>query len=110
MISVQGGLAPGWSGAITAGIERDHGRYGAHARQAGARVAYEQAAALLETPQERVVMVGDDLEVDISMALNAGAPGVLVLSGTDKRDKLDGRWQPTAIVNDVTEVPALLGG
>jgi phosphoglycolate phosphatase-like HAD superfamily hydrolase len=48
--------------------------------------------------------------VDISMALRAGAPAVLVLSGTATREELDGTWQPTATVNDVTEVPALLGG
>jgi HAD superfamily hydrolase (TIGR01450 family) len=107
-ISVQGGLAPGWSGAITAGIERTTG---ATALVLGkpAPESYEQAAALLETAPERVVMVGDDLEVDISMALKAGAPGVLVLSGTATRDELDGDWQPTAIVDDVTELPALLG-
>ena len=67
-------------------------------------------AALLETSPAHVVMVGDDVEVDISMALRAGAPAVLVLSGAAKREELDGRWQPTAIVNDVTELPALLAG
>jgi ribonucleotide monophosphatase NagD (HAD superfamily) len=111
-ISVQGGLAPGWSGAITAGIERTTG---AEALVLGkpARESYEQAAALLETPQERVVMVGDDLEVDISMALKAGAPGVLVLSGTSTQidlNALDGELKPTAVVRDVREVPALLSG
>jgi HAD superfamily hydrolase (TIGR01450 family) len=108
-ISVQGGLAPGWSGAITAGIERTTG---AEALVLGkpAPESFEQAAALLETSPARVVMVGDDLEVDISMALRAGAPAVLVLSGTAKRDELDGRWQPTAVVDDVRELPALLDG
>lgn len=108
-ISVQGGLAPGWSGAITAGIERTTG---AQALVLGkpAPQSFEQAAALLETSPAHVVMVGDDVEVDISMALRAGAPAVLVLSGTAKREELDGRWQPTAIVNDVTELPALLAG
>lgn len=108
-ISVQGGLAPGWSGAITAGIERTTG---AEALVLGkpAPESYEQAAALLETAPERVVMVGDDLDVDISMALRAGAPAVLVLSGTATREELDGEWQPTAVVGDVTELPALLSG
>jgi HAD superfamily hydrolase (TIGR01450 family) len=107
-ISVRGGLAPGWSGAITAGIERTTG-VKALVLGKPAPESYAQAARLLETPPERVAMVGDDLEVDISMALRAGAPAVLVLSGTATREELDGEWQPTAVVDDVTELPALLG-
>jgi HAD superfamily hydrolase (TIGR01450 family) len=110
VISVQGGLAPGWSGAITAGIEKITG---AEALVLGkpAPPAFEQAAALLGAAPERVAMVGDDLEVDISMALAAGAPAVLVLSGTSTQldlDALEGELRPTAIVRDVRELPELL--
>jgi 4-nitrophenyl phosphatase len=111
-ISVQGGLAPGWSGAITAGIERTTG---VEALVLGkpAPQSFEQAAALLETPAERVAMVGDDLDVDISMARRAGAPAVLVLSGTATQaeaEELDDALRPTAVVDDVRALPSLLDG
>lgn len=112
VISVQGGLAPGWSGAVTAGIERTTG-VEAVVLGKPAPESFEQAAALLEAPPERVAMVGDDLDVDIAMARRAGAPAVLVLSGTASQldlEALEGELRPTAVVRDVREVPGLLAG
>jgi HAD superfamily hydrolase (TIGR01450 family) len=110
-ISVQGGLAPGWSGAITAGIERTTG-VDALVLGKPAPESFEQAAAMLDAAPERVAMVGDDLTVDISMARRAGAPAVLVLSGTataEEADALDADRRPTAVIDDVRALPELLG-
>jgi HAD superfamily hydrolase (TIGR01450 family) len=110
VISVQGGRAPGWSGAITAGIERTTG---VEALVLGkpAPQSFEQAAAMLDADPRRVAMIGDDLGIDIAMARRAGAPAVLVLSGTATQaeaDALEAELQPTAVVEDVRALPDLL--
>jgi HAD superfamily hydrolase (TIGR01458 family) len=66
------------------------------------------AAALAEMELEQAVMVGDDLEADVSGAMSAGLPGVLVRTGKFRQDALPQEVVPTAIVDSVADVPELL--
>ena len=57
---------------------------------------------------EHAVMVGDDVEADVGGAMAAGLPGVLVRTGKYRRDALPEGVTPTAIVDSIEDVPALL--
>jgi HAD superfamily hydrolase (TIGR01458 family) len=65
-------------------------------------------AALTSLGLERAVMVGDDLEADVGGAMAAGLPGVLVRTGKFRHDALTARVSPTAIVDSIADVPALV--
>jgi HAD superfamily hydrolase (TIGR01458 family) len=65
-------------------------------------------AAMADMGLERGVMVGDDLEADVGGAMAAGLPGVLVRTGKYRHDALKARVTPTAIVDSIKDVPALL--
>jgi phospholysine phosphohistidine inorganic pyrophosphate phosphatase len=66
-------------------------------------------AAMADMGTERGVMVGDDIEADVGGAMAAGLPGILVRTGKYRRDALKARVTPTAIVDSIVDVPALLG-
>jgi ribonucleotide monophosphatase NagD (HAD superfamily) len=56
-------------------------------------------------------MVGDDVESDIGGALDAGLDGILVRTGKYREDALRASGlQPTAVVDSIADVPALLAG
>jgi HAD superfamily hydrolase (TIGR01458 family) len=56
------------------------------------------------------VMVGDDVESDIGGALGAGLAAVLVRTGKFRPERLrDAGVTPTAVVDSIADVPALLG-
>jgi HAD superfamily hydrolase (TIGR01458 family) len=60
--------------------------------------------------REAAAMVGDDVESDIGGALNAGLSAVLVRTGKYREDFVARSGvEPTAIVDSIAEVPALLG-
>jgi phospholysine phosphohistidine inorganic pyrophosphate phosphatase len=65
-------------------------------------------AAVDDMGVERAVMVGDDVEADVGGAMAAGLPGVLVRTGKYRQDALTARVTPTAIVDSIKDVPALL--
>jgi ribonucleotide monophosphatase NagD (HAD superfamily) len=65
-------------------------------------------AAMDDMGLERGIMVGDDLESDVGGAMAAGLPGVLVRTGKYRQDALKARVTPTAIVDSIADVPALL--
>jgi phospholysine phosphohistidine inorganic pyrophosphate phosphatase len=65
-------------------------------------------AAMADMGLERGIMVGDDLEADVGGAMAAGLPGVLVRTGKYRQDALKARVTPTAIVDSIADVPALL--
>jgi phospholysine phosphohistidine inorganic pyrophosphate phosphatase len=65
-------------------------------------------AAMDDMGVERAVMVGDDVEADVGGAMAAGLPGVLVRTGKYRQDALTARVTPTAIVDSIKDVPALL--
>jgi HAD superfamily hydrolase (TIGR01458 family) len=57
------------------------------------------------------VMVGDDVETDVGGALAAGLAGVLVRTGKFRDDALAASGvEPTAVVDSIADVPALLAG
>lgn len=70
------------------------------------------AAALktIRVPAGEAVMVGDDVEADVGGALDAGLRGVLVRTGKYRADRVpESGVTPTATVDSIADVPALLG-
>jgi HAD superfamily hydrolase (TIGR01458 family) len=56
-------------------------------------------------------MVGDDVETDIGGALGAGLAGILVRTGKYREDAVRASGvEPTAVVDSIADVPALLEG
>jgi HAD superfamily hydrolase (TIGR01458 family) len=56
-------------------------------------------------------MVGDDVETDVGGAIDAGLAGILVRTGKFREDALrDSGVEPTAVVDSIADVPALLDG
>jgi HAD superfamily hydrolase (TIGR01450 family) len=80
VFSVNGGAAPGWSGAIVAGIRQTTG---ARATTLGkpSPAALREMCRTLGVPARRTLVVGDDLDLEIAMARRAGARAALVLTG-----------------------------
>jgi HAD superfamily hydrolase (TIGR01458 family) len=71
------------------------------------------ATILASIPAEPAdaVMVGDDVESDIGGALDAGLHGILVRTGKYRDDALRASGvEPTAVVDSIADVPALLAG
>jgi len=98
------------------GLALDVGAYAAALEYASSREAVTVGkparefflAAIADMGLERAVMVGDDVEADVGGAMSAGLPGVLVRTGKYRRDALKTRVTPTAIVDSISDVPALL--
>jgi HAD superfamily hydrolase (TIGR01458 family) len=66
-------------------------------------------AGLGERPAN-AVMVGDDVESDVGGALRAGLAGVLVRTGKYRPEAVSASGvEPTATVDSIADVPALLG-
>lgn len=106
--SVSGGPAPGWSGAIVAGIKQTTG---ARAVTLGkpSPVALREMCRALGAPPQRTAVVGDDLDLEILMADRLGSPTALVLTGTSSaEDARAAKRAPTAVLPDVTSFPELL--
>jgi HAD superfamily hydrolase (TIGR01458 family) len=71
---------------------------------------FELALGELGTSAERAAMVGDDVEADVGGAMDAGLGGILVRTGKYREDLVrDSGIEPTATVDSVADVPALLG-
>ncbi len=65
----------------------------------------------LEASPERAAMVGDDVETDVGGALRAGLAGILVRTGKYREDFVRSSGiTPTATVDSIADVPALLAG
>jgi HAD superfamily hydrolase (TIGR01450 family) len=106
VFSVNGGPAPGWSGAVVAGIRQTTG---AKALTLGkpAPHALREMCRALGTPLGRTLVVGDDLDLEIAMARRAGARSVLVLSGTARPGDAEARHpgrRPDLVVADVSRL------
>jgi HAD superfamily hydrolase (TIGR01458 family) len=70
---------------------------------------FEAILSTLDVPPGRAVMVGDDVESDIGGALGAGLAGILVRTGKYREDALRASGvEPTATVDSIADVPALL--
>jgi NagD protein len=104
VFSVQGGPAPGWSGAVVAGIRQITGARAVTLGKPSPEALREMCRALGVRPA-RTLVVGDDLDLEIAMARRAGARCVLVLTGTGTRAAAEARpaaRRPDLIVEDVT--------
>ena len=70
----------------------------------------EGAAAGLGLPLADVALVGDDIVSDVGGALAAGARGVLVCTGKFRPGDVEAAGvRPTAVIDSVAALPALLG-
>ena len=75
------------------------------------RLMLEMGARELGVSPEDTVMVGDRLYTDIEMAIRAGTQSILVLSGETDMDMVRGSGKnPTAIVESVADIPAMMSG
>jgi phospholysine phosphohistidine inorganic pyrophosphate phosphatase len=98
------------------GLALDVGAYAAALEYASGREAIVvgkparefYVSAMADLGVERAVMVGDDVEADVGGAMAAGLPGVLVRTGKYRDDALSARVTPTAIVDSIANVPALI--
>jgi HAD superfamily hydrolase (TIGR01458 family) len=64
----------------------------------------------LGTEPEDAAMVGDDVESDVAGAMNEGLSGILVRTGKYREDFVrESGVQPTATVDSIADVPALVG-
>ena len=71
---------------------------------------FELALGELGTSAGRAAMVGDDVEADVGGAMEAGLAGILVRTGKYREDLVEESGvEPTATVDSIADVPALLG-
>jgi HAD superfamily hydrolase (TIGR01458 family) len=74
-----------------------------------ARAFFDEVLDDLGVSPRAAVMVGDDIESDIGGALGAGLAGILVRTGKFRPDRLAASGiAPTAVVDSIADVPALL--
>lgn len=104
VFSVAGGPAPGWSGAVAAGIRQTTGKRPV-ALGKPAPTALREMCRTLGAPPARTLVVGDDLGLEIAMARRVGARAALVLTGIStvghvEREPLSRR--PHAVLPDVS--------
>ena len=72
-------------------------------------ILYRQALALLQTPTEKTIAIGDRLNTDILGAVNAGIRSILVLTGiSTQNDIADVDYQPTWVMADIQEITQTL--
>ena len=106
VFSVNGGLAPGWSGAVAAGIRQTTGVKALTLGKPSPAALREACRALGTTPR-RTLVVGDDLELEIVMARRAGARTALVLTGISTAadvDRLPADRRPDVVATAVSEL------
>jgi HAD superfamily hydrolase (TIGR01458 family) len=71
---------------------------------------FDLAVRELGVPADRAAMVGDDVEADVGGAMEAGLAGILVRTGKYREDLVrQSGIEPTATVDSIAAVPALLG-
>jgi HAD superfamily hydrolase (TIGR01450 family) len=108
VFSVNGGAAPGWSGAVVAAIRHTTG---ARVVTLGkpSPIALREMCRVLGVPPARTAIVGDDLSLEIAMAQRLGSPAALVLTGiSSAADAGAARRPPAAVLADVSAFPDLL--
>jgi HAD superfamily hydrolase (TIGR01458 family) len=70
---------------------------------------FELALSELGVGTDRAAMVGDDVEADVGGAMDAGLAGILVRTGKYREDLVrETGIEPTATVDSIVDVPALL--
>jgi HAD superfamily hydrolase (TIGR01450 family) len=106
VFSVSGGPAPGWSGAVVAGIRQTTGVKAITLGKPSPAALREMCHALGTTPR-RTLVVGDDLGLEITMARRAGARTALVLTGISSSadaDDLQADRRPDTVAASVAEL------
>jgi len=69
------------------------------------RYMAEAILSLLQLPPERCIMIGDRLETDVLMGLNAGMAGALTLTGaTDEAMLAASDIRPTYVIHNLGEL------
>jgi arabinose operon protein AraL len=69
----------------------------------------ETALNMLELPASKCLLVGDRLETDIQMGIEAGMSTALVLTGvSSRRDLNSARYQPDLVLNDLNQLLKLI--
>jgi 4-nitrophenyl phosphatase len=104
--SVKGGPAPGWSGAVVAGIRQTTGAKALTLGKPSPHALREMCRAL-GAPPARTLVIGDDLDLEIAMARRAGARSVLVLTGTARPGDAEARppgLRPDLVTADVSRL------
>jgi NagD protein len=107
VFSVNGGPAPGWSGAVVAGIGQVTGATAITLGKPSPDALREICSVLAVEPQ-RTLVVGDDLTLEIAMARAEGARTALVLTGISSAvevDELPAGQRPDAVAPTVAELP-----
>jgi len=65
----------------------------------------KQASEFLEIPPERCLMVGDRIETDIRMGVEAGMHTVLTLTGVTRREQIsDSAVKPDYVIESLSEI------
>ncbi len=91
------------SGPFVTALEYATGRY-ALVMGKPERAFFEQAIGMLGLPPERVAMIGDDIDVDVAGARNAGMLGALVKTGKFRPEDLaKGIW-PDYVFDSLADV------
>jgi HAD superfamily hydrolase (TIGR01450 family) len=101
-----GGRAPGWSGAVAAGIRQTTGKSPTTLGKPSAEALREICRSLGVRPG-RTLVVGDDLDLEITMARRAGARTALVLTGISRRidvEALPGNRRPDFVAEAIAEL------
>lgn len=71
---------------------------------------FADVLADLGATRDATAMVGDDIETDIGGGLNAGLRAILVRTGKYREQQVrESGIEPTAVVDSIADVPALLG-
>ncbi len=97
------------AGAFVAALEYASGREAVLVGKPSAAFL-ETASAALAVPRARVAVVGDGLENDVRAAQRAGCLGVLVRTGSFRREELDTPGTaPDAILDSVADLPTWVG-
>jgi HAD superfamily hydrolase (TIGR01458 family) len=69
-----------------------------------ARAFFEMASEKLGVPAADILMVGDDIEIDVAGAQEAGLKGALVRTGKFRPPDLDGAFKPDFVLDSVADL------
>ncbi|MEY4039154.1 MAG: hypothetical protein RLZZ52_22 [Actinomycetota bacterium] len=100
-------LNVGVSGFITSGLLFVTGKKDFEILGKPSQHSMNVVSRVLDTPQENILVIGDDIKLESTMARNAGALAGLVLTGTSSRadaELADPAVQPELIVESMTEL------
>ena len=100
-------LNVGVSGFITSGLMFVTGKTDFEVLGKPSQHSMNVISDVLGVPQENILVIGDDINLESSMARRAGALAGLVLTGTSSREdaeNADPKLQPELIVNNMAEL------